>query len=53
MRAISGLRPGDVVEEGNHKPAADRQTFQREVGAAGAKPILLLGTAKGRLNSCG
>lgn len=40
--AESGLKPGDVIEEVNHQPVPDCTAFQKEVGAAGNSPILLL-----------
>ena len=40
--ADSGLRPGDVIEEVNHRPVPDCASFKTEVGAAGDRPILLL-----------
>lgn len=40
--ADSGLKPGDVIEQVNHKQVADRAGFKQEVGSAGESPILLL-----------
>ena len=40
--AETGLRPGDVIEEVNHKAVASCAAFKKEVGAAGNRPILLL-----------